>query len=214
MIEISDKKHVSTIIESINKAYKRARINGKLLIMDVYYINIIKQLLDNDVLDLTVNQKNTLISLYTKFSLISDNICSPRIYKSYQTNKVIKFEQAEVKDCNTYNAFPKIYYWQEEFIRNEADVLSENKIDYLDDKLFDTYTIFESGKDITYTYVGLICFFATDSLDTDSFIIKDSLGNNVTHTFNITYDDVVNGMLFVSQNKYTNSTMNFKIIKQ
>jgi len=214
MIEISDKKHISTIIESINKAYKQARINGKLSVTYIYYLNIIKQLLDNDVLELTVNQRNTLIKLYVKSSLLSDQICLPKVYKSYQTKPIVKFEQAETIDCNTFNSFSKIFYWQEEFNRTAGDVLAENKIDYLDDKLFDTYNVFENGKDITYSDIGLICFFALDALSTDTFIIKDSLGNNVTHTFTATYDSVVKGRLFVSQNKYTYSTMNFKIIKQ
>ena len=51
MIIIKDKKHISTIIESLNKIYKKVKITGKLEIMELYYLNLIKKLLDNDYLN-------------------------------------------------------------------------------------------------------------------------------------------------------------------
>lgn len=213
MIEISNKKHVSTIIESINKVYKRAKINGKLFVMDIYYINVIKQLLDNTELTINIDQRNTLINLYTKFSLMSDDICLTEIYKSYQTNRNIKFEQAEVKDCNTYNAFPRIYYWQETFENDNTEIINLINFDYLDNKPNDTYESFIIGKDISYDMIGKICFFMLDSKLTDNFIIKDTLGNNVTHAFDKYYNSLLRGNLYISQNIYAHGNLFFKINK-
>ena len=215
MIIISEKKHISTIISSINKVYNRAKINGKLSVKDIYYLHVIYKLLTNDLFDLTLDENNLLVTTYNKLAYLSKDICPPIILKTYQTTPKIMFEQAEVKDCNTFNAYSRIFYWQEVFENTNLDIidlLSDNT--YLYNKPSDTYSNFELGKNIDYVSIGRICFFTLDSLESDDFEIKDALNNNITHTFTKTYIPLLHGNLFVSENIYSHGIINFKIIKQ
>jgi len=215
MIIISEKKHISTIISSINKVYNRAKINGKLSIKDIYYLHVIYKLLTNDLFDLTLDENNVLVTTYNRLVYLSKDICPPIILKTYQTTPKINFEQAEVKDCNTFNSYTRIFYWQEEFENTNLDVINlllDNT--YLYNKPSDTYDNFEIGKNINYIGIGRICFFTLDSLETDEFEIKDALNNIVTHTFTKTYIPLLHGNLFVSENIYSHGIINFKIIKQ
>ena len=214
MIIIKDKKHISTIIESLNKIYKKVKITGKLEIMELYYLNLIKKLLDNDYLTLTNDQNNLLVSLYNKLIYKSEQICTPIIYKSYQTTPIKHFTQAEVKDCNNFDSKKRIFYWQEEYDVTNIDIQNNLDFDYLDDKSYDTYENFEIGVDVPCSKIGLISFFTLDNLSTDTFIIKDSLNNNITHTFTSTYNNDLKGWLFTTQNIYSHGNINFKIIKQ
>ena len=175
-------------------------------------MNIIYKLLNN--LELTNSQNNQLITFYNKLSFYSDNICPPKIIKKYQTTPKPKFEQAEVTDCNTYPKNKSILYWQEIYTLNNSQITELiDDTSYLTDKPSDTYENFEIGKNIDYTKVGKIVFLALES-DTISYIIKDDLNINVTHTFNITLIPHLNATLFISDNNYSHGTMNFKIIKQ
>ena len=213
MIIINEKKHISTIISSINKVYNRAKINGKLSVKDIYYLHVIYKLLTNDLFDLTLDENNVLVTTYNRLAYLSKDICPPIILKTYQTTPKITFEQAEVKDCNNYNAFPRIFYWQETFENNNSEIIDLINLDYLDDKLNDTYESFAIGKDITYGMIGKICFFMLDSKSSDNFIIKDTLGNNVTHTFDKYYNSLLQGNLYISQNIYAHGNLFFKITK-
>lgn len=213
MIQIKDKQHVSVIIESLNKIYKKAKIYGKLEIKDIYYLNILKKLLDNEMFILSLDENNLIINLYNKLSFNSKIICPPIIYKDYQTTPIKKFEQAEVKDCNNYNSFKRIFYWQEEFEVTKSQIENNINFDYLDDKPYDSYEVFEIGKDISLDKIGYLSFFLLDSLETDQYIIKDILNNDVTHAFTNSYNNSLKGHLFISNNKYTHSLMNLKIIK-
>lgn len=209
MIEIKIKSHLGVLISSIEKIFKKAQINGQLEIKDIYYLNIIYNLLNK--MELTNDQNNQLISLYNQLAFYSDNICPPKIIKKYQTTPKPKFEQAETTDCNTYPANKGIYYWQEPYTLSEADILTLlDDITYLADKPFDTYSNFELGKNIDYTEIGKIVFVAVDANTTD-LKIYDALNNDVTHTFNKTLYPIANGVIFVSQNIYSHGTINFKI---
>jgi hypothetical protein len=214
MLQIKDKQHISTIIESLFRTYKRAKINGVLKVNEIYYLNIIKKLLNNDNLVLTNDENNLLINIYNKLSFNSDQICPPKIYKSYQTTPIVKFEQAEVEDCNNIVQNKSILYWQEIYTLNNSEITElVDSTGYLVDKLSDTYENFELGKDIDYTKFGKIVFLALES-DTTNYTIRDSQNNNVTHTFEITLVPELNATLIISDNTYSHGTMNFKIIKQ
>lgn len=214
MLQIKEKQHISTIIESIVRTYKRAKVNGILKSNEIYYLNIIKKLLSNENLVLTNDQNNLLISIYNKLSFNSKQICSPKIYKSYQTTPIIKFEQAEVEDCNTYTKNKSILYWQELYtLDNTAITELVDNTGYLTDKPSDTYENFEIGKNIDYNKVGKIVFLALES-NTTNYIIKDELNIDVTHTFNIRLIPQLNATLIISDNNYSYGMMNFKIIKQ
>ena len=212
MINITIKNHLGVLIGSIDKIYKKAQMVGKLESKEVYYLNIIYKLLNN--LELTNSQNNQLITFYNKLSFYSDSICPPKVIKKYQTTPKPKFEQAEVTDCNTYPKNKSILYWQEVYTLNNSQIRSLiDDTSYLTDKPSDTYENFEIGKNIDYTKVGKIVFLALES-DTISYIIKDDLNINVTHTFEITLIPHLNATLFISDNNYSHGTMNFKIIKQ
>lgn len=212
MINITIKNHLGVLIGSIDKIYKRAQMVGKLESKEVYYLNIIYKLLNNS--ELTNSQNNQLITFYNKLSFYSDNICPPKIIKKYQTTPKPKFEQAEVTDCNTVISNKSILYWQEVYTLNNSQITDlVDNTNYLIDKPSDTYENFEIGKNIDYTKIGKIVFLALES-DTISYIIKDDLNINVTHTFEITLIPHLNATLFISDNNYSHGTMNFKIIKQ
>ena len=212
MINITIKNHLGVLIGSIDKIYKKAQMVGKLESKEVYYLNIIYKLLNN--LELTNSQNNQLITFYNKLSFYSDNICPPKIIKKYQTTPKPKFEQAEVTDCNTVISNKSILYWQEVYTLNNSQITNlVDDTNYLIDKPSDTYENFEIGKNIDYTKVGKIVFLALES-DTISYIIKDDLNINVTHTFEITLIPHLNATLFISDNNYSHGIMNFKIIKQ
>lgn len=214
MLQIKEKQHISTIIESIVRTYKRAKVNGILKSNEIYYLNIIKKLLSNENLVLTNDQNNLLISIYNKLSFNSKQICSPKIYKSYQTTPIIKFEQAEVEDCNNYPKNKLILYWQEPYTLNNSQITDlVDNTNYLVDKPSDTYENFEIGKNIDYNKVGKIVFLALES-NTTNYIIKDELNIDVTHTFNISLIPQLNATLIISDNNYSYGMMNFKIIKQ
>lgn len=213
MIIISEKKHISTIISSINKVYNRAKINGKLSVKDIYYLHVIYKLLTNDLFDLTLDENNVLVTTYNRLAYLSKDICPPIILKTYQTTPKIMFEQAEVKDCNNYNSFEKIFYWQETFENNNLEIIDLIDINYLNSKQSDTYVAFNLGKDITYSLIGKICFFALNTKIEDNLKIKDVMNNDVTHSFDKTFIPNINGVLFVSQNIYAHGLINFKIIK-
>ena len=214
MIIISEKKHISTIISSINKVYNRAKINGKLSVKDIYYLHVIYKLLTNDLFDLTLDENNVLVTTYNRLAYLSKDICPPIILKTYQTTPKITFEQAGVKDCNNYNSFKKIFYWQEEFNKTQLDILGSLDFNYLDNKPSDSYENFEIGKDINLNDIGYLSFFLLGSLESESYIIKDALNNDVTHAFTSFYNNTLKGYLFISNNKYTHSLINLKIIKQ
>ena len=212
MINITIKNHLGVLIGSIDKIYKKAQMVGKLESKEVYYLNIIYKLLNN--LELTNSQNNQLITFYNKLSFYSDNICPPKVIKKYQTTPKPKFEQAEVTDCNTVISNKSILYWQEVYTLNNSQITNlVDDTNYLIDKPSDTYENFEIGKNIDYTKVGKIVFLALES-DTISYIIKDDLNINVTHTFDITLIPHLNATLFISDNNYSHGIMNFKIIKQ
>ena len=212
MINITIKNHLGVLIGSIDKIYKKAQMVGKLESKEVYYLNIIYKLLNNS--ELTNSQNNQLITFYNKLSFYSDSICPPKVIKKYQTTPKPKFEQAEITDCNTYSKNELIFYWQEIYTLNNSQITNlVDDTNYLIDKPSDTYENFEIGKNIDYTKVGKIVFLALES-DTISYIIKDDLNINVTHTFNITLIPHLNATLFISDNNYSHGIMNFKIIKQ
>ena len=41
MIDITIKSHIGVVVSSIDKIYKKAKLNGKLEIQEIYYLNII-----------------------------------------------------------------------------------------------------------------------------------------------------------------------------
>lgn len=211
---INEKSHFSTIIGSLDKIYKLAKMDGRLRPYDIYYLNIIYKFLVGCDVSLSDKQYSCLLSLYNRILLGSEYICPAKPYKRYQLSKKPKFIQAEKDDCNTYPKFAKIFYWQEEDYNTTAENVAEfvSITGFLNDKPSDTYEAFELGKDISYTNIGRLCFLALES-ETLSYEIKDILGNLVIHTFDVSLKNDIKATLFVSENIYSHGTINFKIKK-
>jgi len=214
MLSINEKSHISTVIGSLDKIYREAKMYGQLYPMDIYYLDVIYHLLEGCNISLSDKQRSCLITLYNKLSFDSKYICPITPYKKYKFTKQPVFIQAESNDCNTYSKSDKIFYWQELDYNSSFDFI-EIAVDdsgYLTDKLSDTYTNFELGKDIEYSNIGRICFLAMES-ETLNFEIRDFDNNNITDAFTIVLIPVIKATLFVSKNIISHGNINFKIKK-
>lgn len=214
MLPVNDKNHTSLVIGSIEKIYNKSKIYGKFKIKNLYFIDIISNLLKSKCVTLTNEQTNELLSIYYAVTFQSDEICRPTICKTYQTSARPKFIQADSEDCNDVPAFPKIYYWQESSTdSNLASIrpLVDN-LGYVKDKLSDTYESFNTGLTIQYSNIGRICFLATESTIT-TYQMFDILGNRVEDAFDIVTVPLIKSTLFVSKNIYSHGDIYFKIKK-
>lgn len=214
MLEISEKSHTSTVIGSIDKNYKKGFLGKPIITKEIYLLDIIYKLLDGCCVALSNSQRRQLLDLYRKLYIKSEQICPSQLIEKYQMTVVPKFIQAESTDCNTYPHADKIFYWQEE---NISTLLADiqplvDDTNYLDDKSFDTFAVFEAGKEITYSNIGRICFLVMEST-TLNYEIKDIYNNNITDAFNIVLIPAINSTLIVSKNFYSHGNINFKIKK-
>jgi len=214
MLNICEKSHIATIINSLDKIYRQSKINGELNPLDIYYINIIYKLLYYCDTDITNKERNQLINIYNNISFKSDNICYNTNIEVFHLNTKITFVQSDCDDCdNEPVELSKIYYWQEENpVTTINDILPLVDEDYLADKLFDTLENFEIGKTISYTNIGRIGFIITNS-ETIDYELQDILGNNITEFFDFIVIDDLKYTLIVSKNIYTFGDAFIKIIK-
>jgi hypothetical protein len=213
MLTVNDKNHTSLVIGSIERIYNRSKIYGKLKIKNLYFIDIIANLLSGKCITLTSEQTNGLLSIYYATTFQSSEICRPTICKMYQSTARPAFIQAETEDCNDAPLNSSIYYWQEPYILNDESIYNlAIGTGYMQGKSSDTYENFEKGKYITYSDIGKVTFFAFNSNNFD-FVITDILNNDVTHAFNLTYVPKLNATLFISNNIYSHGIMFFKFKK-
>ena len=187
MTNIDTKTHLATIISSLKKDYNSSKILGKLNPLEIDYINIIYTLLHSCGLEISNKKRKELVTLYNRISYNSKNICHKKIIEPIHYNKKEVSIQSECNDCNEVPVQnnSRIYYWQSEVI---TDNISQIKLlinpTFLSTKQFDTYQSFESGKTITYSNIGRICFLDSNS-NTVNYEIKDNLGNIITDQFDI-----------------------------
>lgn len=213
MLNINEINNQTILNTSLNSLFNNLKATGDLKVYDLYLLNLIYKLLNNQNLELSEIQKKILKSFYIKLYMYS-NICKITENTNIVYPSIKTFEQADYTDCNDVNTFPKIYFWQYDdllldnnFIQN--DILTNN---YFINKQFDTYINFENSKNINYSNIGRICFAAFNS-NNSNFLIKNELNLLINDHFDITYIPLLNCTLFVSKNIYSNSTINFKIIK-
>jgi len=214
MIDINEKTHTSVVVGSLDKIYNQSRVTGVLHSNDVYILDSIYKLLSGCTTSITHTQRRSLLSLYNTILNTSKYTCKSIILSQ---NKVVlksKFTQAEYTDCNTTANLQKIYYWQEpniDILLN--DIINNVSVNgYLQTKSFDTIPVFEIGKTISYTSIGLISFAITNSLETDNYRLYDIMNNDVTDGFTRTYLNNKT-ILFVSNNIYSHSDMFIKLKK-
>lgn len=212
---IDNINHISILNSSLHKIYNNALIGGKLKSIDLYVLNLLYKILNNSNIIISTENQNKIIEYYNNLLFSTNDICNLEFINQYKTNTINTTFQADFTDCNEFNPFAEIFYWQEDFLNNGvtnvvSDVVLPN---YLDNKPFDTYVNFNNGKLITYSLIGNICFLATNTLSSTNLIIIDYLNNDVTHTFDKTYIPQLKATLYVSQNIYTLSDIQFKIKK-
>jgi len=211
MLDINEKTHIATVIGSLEKIYNSARMNGQLYPEEIYILESIYKLLSGCTTALTNKNRRTLLALYNKILYRSKYICPSTIMEDHTVKPKIKFIQAETQDCNQVIISPKIFYWQDN-LSSDSTLLVDDA-GYMSDKPFDSYPNFILGKDINYIDIGKICFLATSTSITSTFKILDSLNNDVTHTFIISFVSGIKSTFFRSQNIYSHGIINFKIIK-
>lgn len=213
MTEINEKGHVSVIIGSVEKTYRKARLTGKLNSNDPYILEAIYKLLGACYTTLSQKNRSTLTNLYNRILTTSKNTCMPMVLQQDKKKPKSVFIQAEFLDCNTYTPHQEIFYWQEDsYYTTNSDVVTKmDDVNFLKLKKKDTLTIFSAGKTITYTEIGRICFAITDTKSTSTFNILNSLNIDVTNGFTKTFTSKTNSTLFVSTNIYSHGDMLFKI---
>lgn len=214
-MEICELSHEQIIVSTLNKIHNQSKIDGVLQIKNVYLLNIIYNLINSCCLELSKDILDKLTNLYLCILNNSNEICHNLEIEKYKSKSINYFVQAESTDCNDFNSFAKIYYWQETNInRNNASVILDiNSLNYFTNKLSDTEINFETGLDINYNFISKICFAITDTLITDNYKIYDVLNNDITHTFIKTFITSKKLMLFVSNNNYSYGLINIKIKK-
>lgn len=214
MIEINEKNHTAIVIGSLDKIYNNSKITGTLRSNDVYILEAIYKLLGGCTTSISHIQKRTLISLYNTTLNTSKFTCKSSVIKVNDYILKSKFTQANYTDCNTISDLQKVYYWQESNTSiTEADIINNVNINgYLQTKLFDTIPVFNVGKTISFTNVGLISLAVTNSLETDNYRIYDILNNDITDSFSRTYLNNKT-ILFISNNIYSYGDLFIKLNK-
>ncbi len=215
MLEINEQNNTAVLISSLDRIFNQGKLNGKLNAIDLYILNLTHDLLNNCCIELTNDQRRSLMDLYRKIYFNSEEICHVTNVQKYQIQPTITFTQAETIDCNQYPQINKIFYWQESNYNamfDDIKLLIDNTR-YFNQKSFDTFSLFEIGKNIEYSNIGKICFAIIETESTDTFKIYDILNNDVTHAFDTYYETINNCRLFVSKNIYSHGEINFKIKK-
>jgi hypothetical protein len=214
MIEISKANHLKILNASLNKIYNQARIKGKLESVDLYIFNVLFNYISTCETDLTNEQIKKLECIYRILYNTSEDICKVSLTGARVQHRT-KFVAPPKSVTPITPVVSKVYYWQEptpvtEYPDIVEAILNDN---YLDDKPFTTKTLFEFGIDIPLTHIGRVAFAFDPSFPASSFLIKDFLGNDITHAFtktNITSLDIV---LFTSDFVYAYGNLNVHIIE-
>lgn len=214
MENINEKSHFTTVIKSLNNNYKYAKINGKINNKELYYLNLIYNILFVYNLDLNIKEKNKFKNIYTKLINSSKNICKAN-YNLIFKNTIKNFTQSETDDCDSVPEINnnKIYYWQENsFVTNDQDIVDLLSFDFLETKSSTSYNSFINGFRINYTNIGKICFVDNNSESTN-YEILDELGNNITFSFTIINVPELKYTLIISKNIYSFGEIFIKIKK-
>ncbi len=214
MLEICEKSHIATVINSLDKIYRQSKVNGELNPLDIYYIDIIYKLLYQCNIDISHEEKKQLVNIYNNLSFKSDYICPNTNIEPFHLNIKNTFVQNDINDCNELPSEEGvIYYWQEDSLiidkTNISELISE---EFLENKLHDTYLNFQNGKNINYINIGRICFLDSNS-DSINYEIKDVLGNIITNQFDILNLTELKQTLIVSKNIYSFGEVFIKIKK-
>ena len=205
MIEITPSNHAKVLNASINKIYNRSRIKGKLDSIDLYIFNVLYNGIMHCNLELTHDQRKQLECVYRILYNTSPDICKVNGLQGLNLQRNTKFIVPPKGTPNVTPVISKVYYWQEptpftEYTDIVDAIINDN---YLDDKPTVSKTTFEFGIDVPLTHIGRIVFVFNQSLASSSFVIKDFLGNNVTHAFTKIIIPEKKMVAFVSENVHS-----------
>lgn len=210
MLDINEQSNTSTILNSLDKIYNKAKIKGKFKSINLYVLNIIFKLLNNESLELTDCQRKDLVDLYIKIYFGSENICNNITITKCFIQSPTPFVQEQSTSCTEHEEFDDIYYWQEPtYDENETETILETG--FFDNKLFDSKANFINGVDCTFNDVGKLFFAILNTQESNNYRIFDVLNNDITHTFTKLYSEPINAIIFVSNNLYSYSITNLKI---
>lgn len=107
----------------------------------------------------------------------------------------------------------EVCYWQLDNTNDKIeDVIPLINTSFLSTLPRASFEEFETGKIITYTEIGRICF-AIYPTQVQNFVITDSLNNDITDAFDVDYNENLNLALFVSKAVYSHSSIYFKFKK-
>lgn len=216
MQQINEKSHYSTTISSLNKEYKKTKVGKSITPVDIYLLDVVYNLLNGCCLVLSDVETKQLLKMYNTILHTSNIICNNNYQEVYQISKVDKFIQAEKTDCNTLPQpiIDKIYYWQELLGETSTTIMVKvNTGTYLSTKPSYLKSVFNKGKDIIYSNIGLICFAISNVELIDNFAIYDDNEVSVLDGFESFYSSPLKTRTFISHNIYSHGIMNFKINK-
>jgi hypothetical protein len=216
-MEINEVNHASILNASLLKIYNQAKIKGKLESIDLYLLNVLFKYISDCNLVLTHDQKKKLQCIYRLLYNTSPDICKVNNLQSFKTPASLKtkFIVADKTDQPTPPLIPKVYYWQEPtpFTEYPDIITAIVEDDYLLDKPFINKTEFTFTLEVKLDYIGRVCFAFEPGFTSSGFVIKDVLGNDVTHAF--TRHDVLDlkVVLFVSEWVHSHGEFIFTIIE-
>jgi hypothetical protein len=219
MLEINEQNHTSVLISSLNKIYNQSKLKGKLNSINLYFLNIIFNLLNNCCIELSNKEKKQLMNVYRKLYFNSENICNVENVLKYKIEPKITFTQAETKDCNQYNEGinKKIYYWKESVGSSttfEDIVLICKNLSYVTTHNNNTFQEFNNGVEIDYLNptTKCICFNLHGVTINDNYKLYDENDVNITNLYDSQYIPETNSLIFVSLS-YTITHNEIKIKK-
>jgi len=154
---------------------------------------------------------------YKDLSLVVDQEEKDYINTKYKFIKISKCMRNlginPTEELAELEANSTVYYWQlTDVSENVDDVLPLITLPYLNTKPFLPFSTFEAGHIVNYTTVGRIVFAITPT-EAINFLLQDSMNNDITDEFTISYIGSLNLVVFVSINPQSISSLYFKFKK-
>jgi hypothetical protein len=155
----------------------------------------------NDLGALSYTDRRILLEEHTHSYSYAEEECLEDIQEEAIVNPIVI---APVLDKR------EVYYWQiDSYVDNIESVKSLLTLEYLATKEKKTFALFKEGQSIVYTTIGRAAFAITNTV-LGVYQVFDTLGNNITSSFDIFFDSSLGVYLFVTKSFVTNSTLFFK----
>ena len=134
-----------------------------------------------------------------------------KVYEYKKLSECIKKLGINIENIiEDFNNLPSnVHYWQLGMSEDFNDLQNLFNGTFLYSKPFETLEIFEEGFNVPQNSIGKICFGITN-VDNQSFILEDSLGNDVTNNFETFYDNSLRCIVFCSIPSYSVGSLFFK----